>query len=84
MLFRSRKTRDTIARLPVDALILETDAPDMAPRGVEAGHNSPVFLPSILAALARLRNSGLEDLAQSLLCNVQRLYGWSEIGASER
>jgi len=81
---RARKTRDTIARLPVDALILETDAPDMAPAGVEAGHNSPAYLPSILATLARLRNSGLEDLAQSLLCNVQRLYGWNEVGASER
>lgn len=81
---RARKTRDAVARLPVDALVLETDAPDMAPAGVEAGQNSPAFLPAILAALASLRNSGLEDLAQSLLCSVQRLYGWNETGASER
>lgn len=81
---RARKTRNTIARLPVDALVLETDAPDMPPAGVDAGQNSPAFLPSILAALAGLRNAECENLAQSLLRNVQRLYGWNEIGASER
>lgn len=33
---QASKTRETIARLPVDALVLETDAPDMAPaRGGE-------------------------------------------------
>lgn len=81
---RARKTRDTIARLPVDALVLETDAPDMAPEGVQPGHNSPACLPRIFNTLAELRNAGREDLARSLLCNVQRLYGWNEIGASER
>ncbi|MEP1214778.1 MAG: TatD family hydrolase [Marinobacter sp.] len=81
---RARKTRDTIARLPVDALVLETDAPDMAPEGVSPGFNSPAFLPFIFNTLAELRGAGREDLARSLLGNVQRLYGWSEIGASER
>lgn len=81
---RARKTRDTIARLPVDALVLETDSPDMAPEGVAPGHNSPVLLPLIFDTLAGLRSAAPEDLARSLLGNVQRLYGWTEIGASER
>ncbi|WP_372971769.1 TatD family hydrolase [Marinobacter sp.] len=81
---RARKTRDTIARLPVDALVLETDSPDMAPEGVSPGHNSPAFLPLIFNVLAGLRGAAPEDLARSLLGNVQRLYGWNEIGASER
>ncbi|MDL0430749.1 TatD family hydrolase [Marinobacter sp. TBZ242] len=81
---RSRKTRETIARLPVDALVLETDAPDMAPEGVAPGCNSPGYLPLIFDALAELRDASREDLARSLLGNVQRLYGWNEVGASER
>ncbi|MCL7944481.1 TatD family hydrolase [Marinobacter sp. ATCH36] len=81
---RARKTRDTIARLPIDALVLETDAPDMAPEGVAPGHNSPAYLPSIFSALADLRGENREDLAGALLGNVQRLYGWNEIGSSER
>ncbi|MDX1554189.1 MAG: TatD family hydrolase [Marinobacter sp.] len=81
---RARKTRDTIARLPVEALVLETDAPDMAPEGVSRRQNSPTFLPFIFNTLVELRGAGREELARALLGNVQRLYGWSEIGASER
>lgn len=81
---QARKTRDAIARLPVDALVLETDAPDMSPEGVKKGRNSPAYLPVIFNALALLRGGGREDLARSLLRNVQRLYGWDEIVASER
>ncbi|MDK8464484.1 TatD family hydrolase [Marinobacter sp. SS13-12] len=81
---RARKTRDTIARLPVDALVLETDAPDMSPEGVPAGRNSPVYLSMIFDALAELRGGGREDLAHTLLANVQRLYGWNESETSER
>lgn len=81
---RARKTRATIARLPVDALVLETDAPDMAPEGVSPGRNSPICLPFIFNALLELRGASREDLARALLGNVQRLYGWNDGGASER
>jgi len=72
---RARKTRDAIARLPADALVLETDAPDMAPAGVEKGWNSPAFLPQILAELARLRSQDEGRMAEQLLDNVAGLYG---------
>ena len=75
---RARKTRDAIARLPAEALVLETDAPDMAPAGVEKGMNSPACLPAILDCLARLRGQDAEALAEVLLANVSRLYGRSE------
>ncbi len=81
---RAKKSRDALARLPVDSLVLETDAPDMAPQGVPPGENSPVYLPRILAALAELRGADTENLGQALLCNVQRLYGWEERAPSER
>ncbi len=72
---RARKTRDAIARLPAEALVLETDAPDMSPAGVEKGRNSPSFLPQIFAALADLRSQRPECLAERLLANVATLYG---------
>jgi TatD DNase family protein len=81
---RAQKTRDTMARLPVDSLILETDAPDMAPKGVRPGENSPVYLNRILTALAEVRGADVEHLGRALLCNVQRLYGWDEAAPSER
>lgn len=75
---RARKTRDTIARLPLECLVLETDAPDMPPAGVEAGLNSPVYLPKILETLATLRGVEATAIAPELLTNVRMLYGWTE------
>lgn len=72
------KTRDALARVPASALVLETDAPDMAPLGVERGCNSPRYLPRILSELALLRKESVTELAAELLENTYRLYG-SEI-----
>ncbi|KPQ27471.1 MAG: TatD DNase family protein [Marinobacter excellens HL-55] len=73
---RAKKTRDTIARLPLDRLVLETDAPDMAPSGVAKGMNSPACLPLIVQALADLRGESPERLAPILYQNACALYGW--------
>jgi len=72
---RAKKTRDAIARLPASALVLETDAPDMAPAGVEKGQNSPAFLPGIFQALVALKGEGEQVLADQLLANAAELYG---------
>lgn len=81
---RAQKTRDAIARLPLEALVLETDAPDMAPAGVAKGMNSPACLPLIMRALAELRGDSPERLAPTLFNNACALYGWPEAqGVSE-
>ncbi|MFC4259345.1 TatD family hydrolase [Marinobacter lacisalsi] len=73
---RARKTRSAVARLPVDHLVLETDAPDMAPAGVAKGENEPANLRQILTSLAELLESGQAELAAALKRNVHRLYRW--------
>lgn len=73
---RAHKTRNTVARLPLEALVLETDAPDMAPEGIARGMNSPAYVPLIMRALADLRGELPEQLAPILLRNACALYGW--------
>lgn len=73
---RASKTRDAIARLPLESLVLETDAPDMSPCGVAPGYNSPAYLGQVCQALATLRGISPEALMSPLLNNVCRLYGW--------
>ncbi len=77
---RASKTRDTVNRLPLDALVLETDAPDMPPAGIEKGANSPENLPRILQELVSLRRESREEIEAALYRNVCRLYGWPVAG----
>lgn len=80
---RAKKTRDAIARLPKESLVLETDAPDMPPAGVAKGRNTPRYLPRVLDALAELRGEDKAELARALVNNVSRLYGWSSDSVGE-
>ncbi len=54
---RAQKTRQTVASLPLDRILLETDAPDMPLQGRQGKRNSPVFLPEICLALAELKQT---------------------------
>lgn len=52
---RALQIRRLAADLPLGAIVLETDAPDIAPAWIHPGRNSPEQLPAIGAALAGLR-----------------------------
>lgn len=52
---RALQIRRLAVQLPLDAIVLETDAPDIAPSWIHPGRNSPEQLPAIGQALAELR-----------------------------
>ncbi|MFA7242303.1 MAG: TatD family hydrolase [Sulfuricellaceae bacterium] len=61
---RALHLRELAATLPLDAIVLETDAPDIPPEFVgRGGRNSPEFLPRIAQILADLRGAPLEEIA---------------------
>ena len=63
---RAAKTRRAVCRLPAEALVLETDAPDMPIAGRQGERNSPEYLPDILHCLATLRGEDATQLAAVL------------------
>lgn len=65
-----------IAELPLDSVVLETDAPDMAPAMYPGQRNSPEHLPEICGALAALMNISAERLAQVSTENANAVFGW--------
>ena len=80
----ARNLRRLAAELPAEALVLETDAPDMPPQwlytpaaarasGARQAPNSPAELPRIGATLAALRGLRPEALAALSCANVQRV-----------
>ena len=65
-----------IAGLPLDAVVLETDSPDMAPAMYPGQRNSPAHLPAICAALAEIMGISPEQLAATSTANACQLFNW--------
>ena len=70
------RLRKVIADLPLDAIVLETDAPDMAPAMYPNQRNSPQHLPDICRALAELMGISPEQLAKATTANACEVFGW--------
>ncbi|WP_167006079.1 TatD family hydrolase [Comamonas sp. Tr-654] len=79
---RALKLRELAASLPLQALVLETDAPDIPPHwlyttaeqraaGQPQGRNSSAELPRIAAEIAQLRGMDIEQLAQASTANAR-------------
>lgn len=70
------RLRRTLARLPLQCLVLETDAPDMAPAMHAGRRNSPEHLPAIAGALAQVLGIEPQTLAQACHSTSCELFGW--------
>lgn len=73
---QAKRLRQVIPRLPLDAVVLETDSPDMAPAMHPHIRNSPVHLPAICRELATLLAIEPEALATASSRNAAELFGW--------
>jgi TatD DNase family protein len=72
---RSRHLRRLAVDLPLDAMVLETDAPDMTVASHRYQRNSPAYLPEVLAALAVLRALPQTEIAATTTRNARRTLG---------
>lgn len=67
---QARRLREVVRQVPLAALVLETDAPDMVAQAHRAPgpgrtRNSPAWLPTVLSVLAELRGESVEAVASS-------------------
>lgn len=69
---RALQIRRLAAGLPAEAIVLETDAPDIAPSWRHPARNSPLELPRIALALAELRAESVENCIRATARNIQR------------
>lgn len=66
---RAQKTRDTVRKLPLSALVVETDAPAMPLAGFQGQVNTPAQLALVFQQLCALRTESVDRLAQALWQN---------------
>ncbi|MCP5160932.1 MAG: TatD family hydrolase [Hahellaceae bacterium] len=71
---RASKTRDTLSRVPLEALMIETDSPDMPLPGMAKGQNTPLSIPMIFDALAAARPESPAHIAEKLLLNTAKVF----------
>lgn len=74
---QANRLRKVVARLPLESIVLETDAPDMAPAMHPNQRNSPEYLADICAELAALRGVTAEELAAASSRNADEVFGWA-------
>ena len=69
----STRIRALASSLPLDAIVLETDAPDIPPCWLAGGRNTPVELPRIADTLAELRGVSVVRLRAATSANALTL-----------
>lgn len=74
----STKTRQTFAQLPLHALLLETDSPDMPLYQQQTKNNTPLNVLPIFECLVTLRNESKTQLATQLYNNMHNIFSLSD------
>ena len=71
---RAQRLRRVVAALPLEQLLLETDAPDQPDSQWRGLRNEPARLPHVLDAIAALRPESRAQIAAATTANAERLF----------
>ncbi len=66
--------REIVKTIPLDRLLVETDAPFLAPIPMRGKKNKPAFVGHTAHKIAEIKQIGLEELSQQLRTNTKKLF----------
>ncbi|WP_062010844.1 TatD family hydrolase [Aureimonas sp. AU4] len=72
---KSNELREIAARVPLDRLLVETDAPYLAPPPYRGKRNEPAYVAHTAARLAEVRGVSLNEIGRITSDNFFRLFG---------
>jgi TatD DNase family protein len=72
---KADELRSIVSRLPLDQLLVETDAPFLAPQQYRGKRNEPAYVTLIADRIAEIHNISLEKLALLTTRNAVQLFG---------
>ncbi|MFO1394999.1 MAG: TatD family hydrolase [Steroidobacteraceae bacterium] len=79
---RGQHLRDLVRRIPLDRLMLETDAPYLLPRDLvprpKSRRNEPRYLAHVCATVASCRGERIEDVAAATTRNARAFFGFPD------
>ncbi len=72
--FKNSTVHEVVSRLPQDRVLVETDAPYLAPVPYRGRRNEPAYLVNTAEAVARYRAVSMEELARATTENAKRVF----------
>ena len=73
--FKKASLAEVVRRVPLDRLLLETDAPYLTPVPHRGERNESAYIPLIAAKIAELKDTDIETVAAVTTRNAQELFG---------
>ena len=72
--FKKASIAETVKSIPLERIILETDAPYLTPAPHRGTRNESSYIPLIAAKLAELQDISLEQVAEQTTANAEKLF----------
>ena len=73
---KSEALREAAAQVPMDRILVETDAPFLSPQVVRGKRNEPANVVATANVVAEVRGVSFEELERTVAANAQALFGW--------
>jgi TatD DNase family protein len=73
---RSEELREAAAQVPGDRILVETDAPFLAPQTMRGKRNEPAYVTDTARVIAEVRGVPYEELERTVEANARRLFDW--------
>ncbi|WKA58643.1 TatD family hydrolase [Planococcus shenhongbingii] len=74
----AKKPKEVAAEIPLDHLMIETDAPYLAPHPYRGKRNEPAYVPLVAAEIARLKGISIEEVARITTRNAEQFFKLTE------
>jgi len=71
----SRLPKEVATEIALEHLMIETDAPYLAPHPHRGKRNEPAFVPLVAEEIARLKGLTIEEIAQATTANAKNFFG---------
>ena len=78
----AQELRDAAAAIPLDRLMVETDAPYLAPKPMRGKPNEPSYVQHTLQVLAEAKGVSFDEARAATSATAARVFGWTPAGAT--
>lgn len=72
--FRNSRLAETVKKIPIERILLETDSPYLTPAPYRGKRNESSYIPIIAQKIAELKSIGIEEVAEITTANAKKLF----------